>query len=75
MCKHERLEYHDTISATTSITIENFGEGDELSCNNEYGSRIEEEVSCIQCEKRWKINGREPKFVAEFVEKISKMRG
>ena len=74
MCNHRELEYKYTIEATTSIFIYEHDElGESLSCNNEYGHMIKEDVYCLECGKHWKINGRTPKFVADFVAKVNKM--
>lgn len=75
MCKHQELEYRDTIEATTMITIRQHDElGKILDCNNEYGHRIREDVYCLECGKQWKVGKQIPKFVAEFVAEIEKMR-
>lgn len=75
MCYHSELEYKDTIEATTSITIDDHDDlGKTLSCNNEYGHRIREDVICLDCGKSWKVGPRNPKFITDFVKEINKMR-
>lgn len=73
-CKHF-LEYVETISASTQISIYNdFERGDYLSCNNEYGNRLKEKVRCLECERQWEINNNSPKFIKDFVNKIEYLR-
>ena len=74
MCEHKELEHNYTIEATTSTIIESSDEGDILSSNNEYGNLIREEVSCLECGKRWTVGNKIPKFVADFVERIDKLK-
>lgn len=75
ICKHQELEYRDTIEATTMIMIREHDElGKILDCNNEYGRRVREDVYCLECGKHWKIGKRTPKIVADFIAEIERLR-
>ena len=73
-CNHI-LEYVETITASSQICIYNdFERGDYLSCNNEYGNRLKEQVNCLECGRVWSINKHSPLFIKNFINKIEYLK-
>ena len=67
-CKHKNLSHFEVIKAYHGTHYD--PENGKVWFNNEYGCKIQDFVTCNNCEKHWIVTNSSPNFIKEFHKKV-----